>query len=219
MKSGFVDVNGVSVFYEVRGSGPAMVMIHGNGEDHTIFDKAASALEDRFTIYLPDSRGHGRSSPVDEYHYQDMADDLDAFVRVLGLERPIVVGFSDGGIIGLKYASQHPDGLSRLFACGANSNPDALKGMWAWMLRHRRDVDPKERMMLTEPHITAEDLSEISVPVSVVVGSRDCIRRSDTEFISSSIRDSETIVVPGSDHCRYIYDGTIAGIVIDVMSR
>ena len=77
-----VTTNGVSIYYEVRGKkGPALIMLHGNGEDHTIFDRAVDYLEQAFTVYLVDTRGHGESSPVREYHYQDMVDDLSEFIR------------------------------------------------------------------------------------------------------------------------------------------
>ena len=124
-----VTTNGVSIYYEVRGKkGPALIMLHGNGEDHTIFDRAVDYLEQALTVYLVDTRGHGESSPVREYHYQDMVDDLSEFIRKLKLERPAVCGFSDGAIVGLMFASQNPGVLSHLIACGANTSPETLGG-------------------------------------------------------------------------------------------
>lgn len=203
-----VTTNGVSLYYEVRGKGPAMILLHGNGEDHRIFSRAADYLEQKFTLYLIDSRGHGESSPVNEYHYEDMADDLAVFVKKLKLDRPIVLGFSDGGIVGLIYASKHPEGLSHLFACGANTRPEALKGMSMAMLRMKRHPDPKERMMLTEPHITDEMLSAITAPVSVVAGSRDCIDRKDTDHIASTVQNGKVVIMSRADHSSYIVKST-----------
>lgn len=206
-----ITTNGVSLHYEVRGGkGPALIMLHGNGEDHSIFDRAADYLEQVFTVYLVDSRGHGESSPVVEYHYQDMADDLAEFIRKLKLERPAVCGFSDGAIIGLIYASQHPGALSRLIACGANTHPDTLKGLWMFVTRMGRveRKDPKVRMMLTEPDIGADDLARIDIPVTVVAGSRDCVKRSDTDFIASSIPGAELVIMKKADHSSYIVHST-----------
>ncbi len=183
-----VTTNAVSLYYEVRGKkGPTIIMLHGNGEDHTIFDRAVAYLEQKFIVYLVDSRGHGQSSPVKEYHYQDMVDDLAEFIRRLKLKRPAICGFSDGAIIGLMFASQHPNSLSRLIACGANTRPDTLKGLKMSVTRFGSldKKDPKVRMMLTEPDITAADLARIKVPVTVVAGSRDCVKRSDTNFIAN----------------------------------
>ena len=55
-------VNGIDLFYEVKGTGDPLLMVHGNSEDHTIFDEAAEVLKDRFTVYLVDSRDHGQST-------------------------------------------------------------------------------------------------------------------------------------------------------------
>ncbi len=205
-----VTANGVSIYYEVMGEGPALVLLHGNGEDHRIFDRASYYLRQRFTLYLVDSRGHGESSPVNEYHYQDMVDDLAVFIRKMKLERPAILGFSDGAIVGLMFASQHPDKLSHLFACGANTRPETLKGLSMARLRRgpMEKKDPKVRMMLTEPNITAEDLARIEVPVTVVAGSRDCVDRRDTEFIANSVRNGKIVIMQRCDHSSYIVHNT-----------
>ncbi len=205
-----VTTNGVSLYYEVKGKGPAMILLHGNGEDHRIFDRASYYLMQRYTLYLVDSRGHGESSPVNEYHYQDMVDDLEVFIKKTKLDRPIILGFSDGAIVGLMFASQHPDKLSHLFACGANTRPETLKGFRMALTRmgDESKKDPKVRMMLTEPNITAEDLQMIQVPVTVVAGSRDCIDRKDTDFIAANIPDAELVMMSRADHSSYIVHST-----------
>ena len=193
-------------------------MLHGNGEDHTIFDRAVDYLEQAFTVYLVDTRGHGESSPVREYHYQDMVDDLSEFIRKLKLERPAVCGFSDGAIVGLMFASQNPGVLSHLIACGANTSPETLGGFRMALDRmgDPERKDPKVRLMLTEPHITAEDLARIDVPVTVVAGSRDCVKKSDTEFIAGSISGAELVIMKRADHSSYIVHSTR---IVDVVFR
>ena len=214
-----VTTNGVSIYYEVRGKkGPALIMLHGNGEDHRIFDRAVDYLEQVFTVYLVDTRGHGESSPVREYHYQDMVDDLSEFIRKLKLDKPTVCGFSDGAIVGLMFASQNPGVLSYLIACGANTRPETLGG-FRMVLDRMGDLskkDPLLRLMLTEPDITKEDLSRIDVPVTVVAGSRDCVKRSDTELIANSIPGAELVIMKRADHSSYIAHSTR---IVDVIFR
>lgn len=70
--------------------------------------------------------------------------------------------------------------------------------------------------MLTEPHITAEDLARIDVPVTVVAGSRDCVKRRDTEFIADSIPDAELVIMKRADHSSYIAHSTR---IVDVVFR
>lgn len=207
----FVDVNGVSIHVESRGSGPDLLMVHGNGEDMHLFDEAVDILSDDFRIWLIDSRGHGSSSCVDEYHYMDMASDVIGIINALDIKRPCMFGYSDGGIIGLLTAISSPGILSGLITAGANTRPDMLdpdvyRECQEWNSIHN---DPRMTMMLTEPHIGVDDLSRISVPTVVMAGSDDCILREDTDRIAASIPCSKEVIVDGHDHSSYIEDGAL----------
>ena len=90
-----------ALFYTKTGNGRPLIMVHGNREDHTIFDEAIGVLKEHFTCYAIDSRGHGKSSPCRELHYKDMAADMIAFMTELDLTDVAFYGFSDGGIVGL----------------------------------------------------------------------------------------------------------------------
>ena len=179
-------VGAVELFYEKQGKGRPLILLHGNGEDHHIFDGSVDALAKEWTVYRPDSRGHGQSSPVREFHYQDMAEDIISMIEELQLVRPCLYGFSDGGIIGLLIAAQRPDLLSGLIISGANLNPKGLKRFPLWMYRAAWffSRSPKLRLMLTEPNLSQEDLARISVPVWVTAGQRDVIRKEHTKRIA-----------------------------------
>ena len=99
-------INGIDLYYEKTGSGRPLLLVHGNGEDHTIFDVAIEELKEHFTCYAVDSRGHGQSTPVNELHYEDMSRDMMALMDHLDLHDVLFYGFSDGGIVGLLTASR-----------------------------------------------------------------------------------------------------------------
>ena len=80
----FITVNGIRLYYEKYGEGRPLVMLHGNGEDCTIFDRAWPILEKRFCCYLIDSRSHGQSEEG-ELHYETMAKDMRCFLDMLDL--------------------------------------------------------------------------------------------------------------------------------------
>ena len=122
-----IKVNDVELYYERVGTGNPLIMIHGNGESHEIFLAAAEVLAEHFTCYLIDSRGHGQSEKVSEFHYADMAEDVYRFIQVLSLQNVTYYGFSDGGIIGLLLASTYPDLLDRMIISGANTSPAAIE--------------------------------------------------------------------------------------------
>ena len=91
-----VFVNDIRLHYEQYGEGRPLVLLHGNGEEHSIFDEAMEVLGERFTCFALDSRGHGDSDMVDELHYEDMASDLLAFLEELDLWDVALCGYSDG---------------------------------------------------------------------------------------------------------------------------
>lgn len=211
------NVNGIRLFFECTGQGRPLVLLHGNGEDHSIFDEAIEALKDRFTCYALDSRGHGESDPVDELHYEDMAADLLAFLEELDFRDAVLCGYSDGGIVAL-LAARWTDRIADLIVCGANTRPRALKRKaYLEILReHRNTPNIYNTVMLKEPHIPATDLAAIRARTLVVAGSRDIIREKETRFIAETIPGAELIILPGEDHGSYIdHSDRIADIILD----
>ena len=208
-------VNGIRLFYERTGEGRPLVLLHGNGEDHTIFDEAVEVLSNRFTCYAIDSRGHGQSDEVDELHYADMASDLLAFLEELDLRDVVLCGYSDGGIVALLAAGQ-TERIGDLIVCGANTHPKGLKrAAYLDILReHRQMPSIYTAVMLREPHIPASDLRAIHAHTLVVAGSRDIIRESDTRYIAGAIPGAELLILPGEDHGSYIVHSDRIGKLI-----
>ncbi|MBO4798319.1 MAG: alpha/beta hydrolase [Candidatus Methanomethylophilaceae archaeon] len=206
----FAEINNLRIHYERSGSGPPLIMLHGNGEDTGIFSCAAGVLKDYCTVYLVDSRGHGLSQKAPEYHYDLMAEDIHVLISVLGIEGAALYGYSDGGIIGLMLSSAHPRDISCLITSGANTAPDAID----WCGSFPDPENPVEAMMIHEPHISGEQLGKISVPCLVLAGEYDAVRREDTEFIHRCIRNSELMIVPGEDHGSYIVNSPVLPEII-----
>ena len=201
-----IKVNGVTLFYEMIGSGAPLIMVHGNGEDHTIFNKAAEKLKDHYTLILPDSRGHGQSEAVLDIHYEDMAKDIHELAIALNLKKPALYGFSDGGIIGLLVAAMWPDQLSRLVVSGANVFPEGLKAadLARFAEKYQKTGNPRYRMILEEPHISDEILGNISIPTDVLAGSNDMINDEHTRYIARHIKRSVLHIFPGETHESYV---------------
>lgn len=199
-------VNGLALWCDTQGSGPPLLLLHGNGEDHTIFDRLAQALEDRFTLILPDSRCHGKSTRLPSLTYDDLADDTFALIDRLGLERPFVCGFSDGGITALMLAAAHPSLFRAVAVCGANTCPGGLKASArAGIALHAAATGSMlDRMMQTGPHIRIAQLQQIDVPTLVLAGSRDLIRPVDTRRIAKNIPGAQMRILPGETHGSYV---------------
>jgi proline iminopeptidase len=109
-------LNGVRLHYTIRGSGPALLAHSGGpGMDARGWDDFAH-IDDFATVVALHPRGSGLSqaAPDNTYALGDYAADLEALRRHLGLERPVVMGWSHGGMVAQQYAFSYPDSLSKL---------------------------------------------------------------------------------------------------------
>ena len=215
-----IGVNGIELFYEKKGQGRPLIMVHGNSEDHTIFDEAAEVLKEQFTCYTVDSRGHGQSSPCKELHYRDMAQDMIAFMTELDLENVAFYGFSDGGIVGL-LAAMDSARITNLIVSGANISTKGTKLGFRLLLMGMSigKRDPLIELMQKEPDIQPAQLSAIRVPTLVLAGSRDLIRESETRLIAESIPGARLQILKGESHGSYIVHSTkIASIIEEELS-
>lgn len=199
-------VNGLKLFYHKEGSGRPVILLHGNGEDHTIFDVAIRDLARSYTVYALDSRAHGKSDPVPSLTYREMAGDVAAFIRQQGLEKPALVGFSDGGVVALLVALRWPDLPGRLVVAGANMTPTGIKQPWRTLMRvqNRVSPDPKLELMLTQPHLAGWQLTGITAPTLVLAGEKDLIDEGQTRRIARSIPGAKLLILPGETHSSYV---------------
>lgn len=203
-------VNGLNLYYEKGGRGDALLLIHGNGQTHKIFDKAFPLLTKHFTVYAIDSRGHGKSDRVSEYHYQDIACDIKRFIEAQELDRPILYGLSDGGIIGLLLACNYPRLLSQMIISGANTELHGIRNGWLKLFQIINAIvkEPKMDMMLKSPGITTDMLHQITIPTTVLAGSRDMVKLEHTKYIAQNISNSVLHILHGEGHGSYVVHST-----------
>lgn len=201
-------VNGIDLWYEKTGDGPPVILLHGNGESHKIFSVLVHQLKDSYTVYALDSRDHGQSSRTPDLSYERMMEDTAQLILALKLQKPLLYGFSDGGIVGLMLASSYPELLSKLIISGASTNPDATRSSWKLLFKiiYFFSRSRKFKLMLTEPHITALQLRQIGIPVLVLAGENDIIKEEDTRFIAGSIPNAVLKILKAENHMSYVVD-------------
>jgi len=203
----------IELFYEETGSGEPLILLHGNGEDHTIFDNVAKHFAKKYRVIAIDTRGHGKSPLGDEpFSLYQFAEDLNEFMNEQKIEKANILGFSDGGNIALIFASEYPEKVIKLIANGANTKPSGIKPLvhLAMLFRYMLysvaaafsgKFELKKALyyiMLHEPHITKEELGQISAPTLVLVGTEDLIRESESKYIKKSIPNSEIVFILGN---------------------
>ena len=120
--SGFVDVGGTSLYYEVAGAGAPVVLVHGFGLDRRMWDEQVDVLAERFTVVRYDLRGFGRSNAERVEFWP--TEGLRALLDFLKVERATLVGLSLGGIVAADFASEHPERVERLVLVGSGLRGD-----------------------------------------------------------------------------------------------
>ena len=116
------------IFYTENGAGAPFILLHGNGEDSSIFDKFGEKLSKKYRVIAIDTRGHG-NSPLGEEDFSicQFAEDLKDFMDLHKIEKANILGFSDGGNIAMIFASKYPERVEKLILNGANSKPSGIK--------------------------------------------------------------------------------------------
>lgn len=206
-----IDLDNITLNYTKRGNGLPLIFLHGNGEDHHIFDKLVDKLQHHFTIYAIDSRNHGKSSRSDDFGYEAMSSDIVQFIDKLSIKSPSVVGFSDGAIVALIIALSDPDLLGRMVLLGVNLSPNDFKeDAHKWLIdQYSQTNDPLIKLMLEEPNIDLARLSNISTP-TLVVGAEDDLFKDDLfESIVSTMPNAELKIMPNHEHDTYIVDNDV----------
>ncbi len=201
----------IQLYCEICGSGEPLVLLHGNGEDHTYFRGQIPYLAKRFTVYAVDTRGHGNSPlGAKPFTLSQFADDLNDFLDAHGIKKAHVLGFSDGANIAMLFALRYPDRLLSLVLNSGNLDPDGLVPELIGELNARYAVvsdgrTAKERreaallgLMLFEPQIKPEELSAIRVPTLVIAGDQDLIREAHTRLIAKSVPNASLVFLSGT---------------------
>lgn len=205
-ESGRAAVDGIALWYAVydRGGPAPVILLHGGLGDSGAWGAQVPVLAARHEVIVVDSRGHGRSSAGHAaLGYDLMAMDVLALMDHLGIGRAAIVGWSDGGIIGLDIAIHHPERLTRLYAYGANYNVAGLAD--GVLSPPSEDAEALERavvhMWMTEPDFTPEELGRIRVPTLIADGENDTvIRREHTEELARLIPGAKLEILPEVGH-------------------
>ncbi|MBR3816078.1 MAG: alpha/beta hydrolase [Clostridia bacterium] len=202
-----IELSEVTMHYAVYGDkGHDLILVHGNGGSKESLREAAQYLANDYKVYVPESRCHGQSSDPGEISYDLMAKDLKEFIEAMGMEKPYLMGHSDGGINALTLAYTYPELLGGFISCGANTVPETFKPYFTIAVK-LSDIfrpDKLNEMMLTLPQMNEELLSKIICPAYIVAGENDIMWLSDTVFIHECIKDSKIAIIKNGDHSSYI---------------
>jgi len=236
----YIEANGVRAWYDTRGRGEPLVLLHGGFSDARDFAGNLDTLADRFTLFTPERRGHGHTPDVDgPITLGLMADDTIAFLdKAVG--GPVhLAGYSIGATVALLVAMRRPDLVRKLVLISAGFHhdgwimapaagaemPERVVAAYAEVSPDGRDhfpvvvakvVEGAERDPLA---LTEADLAAVRSRTLVMAGDDDLIHLEHTIALYRGVPDAELAVVPGTSHLLLQEKpGPCTGIVADFLT-
>ncbi|MFT4082064.1 MAG: alpha/beta hydrolase [Nocardioides sp.] len=234
----YLDVRGVRSYHETSGEGPPVVLLHGGYCSLEVLRPLSESLATGYRVYAAERPGHGRTPDREGgYSFAESVGDTLAYLDVLGLEDAHLVGYSDGGVIGLLLARDHPERVCSLVAIGVNVDPSGFvsddlheRAMPAEPMNviieqydalspdgpeHATVVTEKlHAMYAVEPDLPAESLGAIDVPTLIMAAQHDMVALEHTALIVSSIPGAQLCIVPGASHLLVLERPRLAGQVV-----
>ncbi len=228
-RGGQAQVNGISIHYAISGHGSPVIFQHGGLANIDYWGNQVPAVAAHHTVILMDSRGHGRSTrDARPYGYDLMADDVIALMDALKIPKADIVGWSDGGILGLDLAMRYKDRIGKVFAFAANTVTSGVKDgveknptFAAYIERAGREyrtlsatpddynafVEQISGMWAEQPNWSDAQLRDIDTPVLVVDGDHDeAIKREHTEYMAATIPHAGLLILPNVSHFAFLQD-------------
>jgi pimeloyl-ACP methyl ester carboxylesterase len=218
----YVDLGGVRTWYEERGNGDPLVLMHGGVSDARFFEQNVGPLSERFHVYTPDRRGHGRTPDVEgPMSFEADADDTVAMLEEVIGGSAHLVGHSNGAFVALLTALRRPDLVRRLvmvsggfhrdgFISGAGEfDPDAVVSELGRSYgevspdgeeHFRVVVEKTAELESREPALAEEKLREVKPRTLLVFGDDDLVTLEHINATYEGIPASELAIVPGTSH-------------------
>ena len=227
----YINICDIKIYYESYGEGEPLLLLHGNSGSIENFIYQIPELSKYFKVIAIDSRAQGRSTDSEkEITYALMASDMAELIDKLNLGKVNVVGWSDGGNIGLELAFSYPEKVIKVVTFGANythenylAPPDSvimlpddpliirssamIKRYFTSFDRLSPDTTRKVKiqkklveLMEKYPNFTPDQLHTINIPFLIVVGDHDLININQTVALFNNLPKAQLFVVPGASH-------------------
>lgn len=203
----------ISLYYQEKGSETPFILLHGNSEDGNYFKSQIDFFSNNYRMIAVDTRGHGKSPRGDApFTMNQFVEDLSNLLKKLELSQVILLGFSDGANIAMKFAIKYPERIKALILNGGNLNTKGVKrttqvfielGYKITKMFSKKSEDAKRNMellglMVNEPNIKIEEIHSIKLPTLVIAGENDIIKESHTREIADNIPNAKLSIIKGN---------------------
>jgi len=226
----YVSTNGLKIHYQEYGEGEPLLLLHGGSLTSGSWKSFIPEASKHFHVYALDSRGHGKTNnPDGEISYHQMADDVASFISKLKLNKPVVMGYSDGGLTALLLAMQYPelpaaivmggathtlgsgeryfDGMQQFFVVDSKgtiseSDLDIIAAKREGMINLWRTLVRNVWRMWTSPvELGESDFAKVTIPALVLLGDRDeFFSVEDAASLYIKLPNAEIAIAPEAGH-------------------
>jgi pimeloyl-ACP methyl ester carboxylesterase len=232
-KSGYSDVNGLKMYYEIYGQGQPIILIHGGGSTiQTNFEKIIPLLAKNRKVIAVELQAHGRTNDRNaDLSFEQDADDIATLLKNLHIDKADFLGFSNGGTTTLQIAIRHPEIVDKMILGSAlakrNGVPDWF---WSFMKQAKLENMPEQlkqgykkvaadtnglqvmhdrdaKRMVNFKDIPDEQIKSIKAPTLIIIGDKDVITPEHAIELHRQIINSELAIIPGG-HGEYIGEVT-----------
>jgi pimeloyl-ACP methyl ester carboxylesterase len=223
-QAGYVEVAGLPTWHEVRGEGPAVVLLHGAFSGAAAWSAQAPALAGAgFRVHVPERRGHAHTPDVDApLTYDVMAEDTIAYLEVAVGGIAHLVGWSDGAVVALLVAQRRPDLVGHMVLIGQHYNSSGRvpgSDLDRWLHSEeakdflRQGYDPVSpdgpghfplvyaktlAMIDSEPELDLAVLGSVLAPTLVLQGDRDEVTLDHGTAVAAALANARLAVLPGT---------------------
>lgn len=203
----------IELYYQEKGCGEPFIFLHGNGEDGSYFKNQIEYFQHNFRVIALDTRGHGKSPRGTEpFTIEQFSCDLYDFMTAHQISNAVILGFSDGANIAMKFAAKHPEMVKALILNGGNLNSKGVKRttqipieLGYKIAKHFAEKSPEAKnnaemlgLMVNEPNIEPAELCKITPPTLIICGTNDMIKKSHTEQIAQNLPNAKLIFIKGN---------------------
>lgn len=203
----------ISLYYQEKGKGVPLFLLHGNGEDGTYFQNQITFFSAKYRTIAVDTRGHGKSPRgTAPFTMEQFAEDLHELMNKLQISKAIILGFSDGANIAMKFALKYPQMITALILNGGNLDKKGVKASVqipieiGYRIAKKfalKSLEAKRHMellglMIFEPNILITELHSIHIPTLVIAGTRDMVKKAHTESIAENIPNAQLSILEGN---------------------
>lgn len=228
-KSGYSNVNGLKMYYEIYGQGKPLVLIHGGGSTiQSNFEKVIPLFAKNRQVIAMELQAHGRTSDRNaDLSFEQDADDIATLLKNLNIHKADFFGFSNGGTTTLQIAIRHPEMVTKIVLGSALAKRNGVpEWFWDFMKQAKLENMPEQlkttykqvaadttglqvmhdrdaKRMVNFTNIPDNQIESIKAPTLIIIGDKDVITPEHAIELHRQISNSELAIIPGG-HGEYI---------------